>query len=458
MSQSIAENANTAMAAVRQLLGELPHRAYIATFGCQQNEADSEKLRGMAYEMGYEDAAAPQDADLILINTCAIREHAEQKVLSYLGTLKALKAEKPGLVIGVCGCMTAQEHRVNTLRERYPYVSFTLDPASLAAFPAALLDALEGGKRKFLQSGETPPVTEGLPTRRVERHRAWISIMYGCNNFCSYCIVPYVRGRERSRRSADIIREAQEVIAAGCREITLLGQNVNSYHGDCDFATLLDRIAALPGDFSVRFMTSHPKDVPGSLIAVMAKHRDKIAPHFHLPLQSGSDAILARMNRRYTRASYLETVRKLRESIPGIALSTDIIIGFPGETDEDFAATMEVLRTVRFDMIYSFLYSPRKGTPAANMEGQIPQAVRSARMAELLDAQNEIALSLALPYVGKTLRVLADGKGKTPGTVTGRTPENRLVSFEAPESVIGEFVRVKIERAEPFVLRGVLVD
>ncbi len=445
-----------AVAYVKAHFGDAPHTVYVATFGCQQNEADSEKLRGLAHEMGYTDAPSPDTADLVLINTCAIREHAEQKVLSYLGTLKARKTENPTFIIGVCGCMTAQTHRVDIIRERYPYVSFTLDPASLHAFPTALAGALAGEKRKFIMSEETPEIVEGMPIHRMVRHRAWVSIMYGCNNFCSYCIVPYVRGRERSRASSEIIREVESLVADGCREITLLGQNVNSYRGDCDFAALLEKIANLPGDFIVRFMTSHPKDVPDALIDVMARYPERIAPHFHLPLQSGSDEILSRMNRRYTRARYLEIVEKLRTRVPGIALSTDIIIGFPGETDEDFAATLDIIRDVRYDMIYSFLYSPRKGTPAATMEDRVDEPTRARRMAELLAVQREIAEERNGTYVDRVVRVLADGADKTPGVLTGRTPTGHLVHFEASAEVIGTFVNVRITRAEPFALRGII--
>ncbi len=452
------ETLSAATDAVRAHFGNTPHAVFVATFGCQQNEADSEKLRGLAHAMGYTDAAAPADADLILINTCAIREHAEQKVLSYLGTLKALRTARPSLLIGVAGCMTAQGHRVDLLRERYPYVSFTLDPASLHTLPSVVAEALEGGRRRFLMSEETPEIVEGIPTHRTVRHRAWVSVMYGCNNFCSYCIVPYVRGRERSRASEEIVAEVRDLIADGCRDITLLGQNVNSYRSDIDFATLLARLAMLEGDFILRFMTSHPKDVPDALIEVMAAYPDKIAPHFHLPLQSGSDTVLKRMNRRYTRDTYLAIVEKLRARVPGIALSTDIIVGFPGETDEDFAATMEMIRGVRYDMIYSFLYSPRKGTPAATMPDRVDEESRARRMAELLETQKQIAEEISSAYVGRLVRVLADASGKSEGVLSGRTTTNHLVYFEAPETLIGSFVHVRIDRAEPFALRGTIIS
>ncbi len=458
MSELVTQRFDAAISAVRQHFGNTPHKVYVATFGCQQNEADSEKLRGMAHAMGYTDAAEPRDADLILINTCAIREHAEQKVLSYLGTLKAYRMSNPDLLIGVAGCMTAQGHRVDLLKERYPYVSFTLDPASLHSLPVVVNGAIESGRRRFIMSEETPEIVEGVPVSRTVRHRAWVSVMYGCNNFCSYCIVPYVRGRERSRASAEIIAEVQALIADGCREITLLGQNVNSYRSDIDFASLLARLAELDGDFILRFMTSHPKDVPDALIDVMAQYPDKIAPHFHLPLQSGSNDVLRRMNRRYTRETYLAIVEKLRARVGDIAITTDIIVGFPGETDEDFAATMDVIRGVRYDMLYSFLYSPRRGTPAATMPDRVEEDVRARRMAELLEVQKGIAEGVNAAYVGRTMRVLADAAGKTEGTLTGRTMTNHLVCFEAPETLIGEFVDVTIDRAEPFALRGTLTQ
>jgi len=442
-------------AVLRRFAGA-PHTACVMTFGCQQNEADSERLRGMAREMGYTMVDDPAEADLAVFNTCAVREHAEQKVLSRIGQLKAQKALNPDMVIGVCGCMTAQAHRIDALRAHYPYVSFTLDPASLDRFPQAVEQALRHN-RTFLTGGDTPEIVEGIPVQRSEKHRAWVSVMYGCNNFCSYCIVPYVRGRERSRASSDIVREVEELIADGCREITLLGQNVNSYHSDCDFAALLDRLAAIPGDYILRFMTSHPKDVPDDLIAVMARHPDHIAPHFHLPVQSGSDAVLARMNRRYTRETYQETVRKLREAIPGIVLTTDVIVGFPGETEADFCETLDLLRTVRYDLVYSFLYSPRRGTPAAAMGGAVSEAERKDRMARLLAEQEALSAAASQAYLGKTVRVLVDGPSKTGDLFSGRTPGNKLVHFAPEGAGVGDFVWVRITRTEPFALYGTIV-
>ncbi len=442
--------------------------AFVLTFGCQQNEADSEKLRGMAVQMGYRITDRPEEAELILVNTCAIREHAEKKALSVIGQYKHLKAARPSLVIGVCGCMVAQAHRVEAFKMSYPYVDFTLDAASLHRLPEMILARRAGGRREFplpaYEMDEVPPVVEGMPIHRETTWRAWLSIMYGCNNFCSYCIVPYVRGRERSRALADIEAEARALIADGCRDITLLGQNVNSWgrmpdgsFPEGDFAALIGRLAELEGDFRLRFMTSHPKDASDALIATMAAH-EKIARHFHLPLQSGSDAVLARMNRRYTAERYLGIVDRLRAAMPDITLTTDIIVGFPGETEADFEATLDVLRRVRFDMIYSFIYSPRKGTPAAEYPDRVSDDVAHARFERLIALQNEISYEKNRQAEGQTLRVLCDGEKAQDGEVwrSGRTDGGKLVYFIG-DARPGDVVQVKIERAEPFVLRGVRV-
>lgn len=435
-----------------------PHRLFVMTFGCQQNEADSEKIRGYAESFGYRRAQAPEDADLILYNTCAIREHAEQKALSLIGRMKHLKEKNPAILVGVCGCMTAEAHRVEELRTRYPYVDFTLDPATISRLPEVIYKKKTEKKRLFFRGEEKPENVEGIPVQRELRHRAFVSIMYGCNNFCSYCIVPYVRGRERSRASADIMAEVKKLVADGCRDITLLGQNVNSYAGDCDFATLLSRLDGIPGDYVLRFMTSHPKDVSDDLIRVMAESTH-IERHFHLPVQSGSDAVLRAMNRHYDRAHYLSIVKKLREAMPDIVLTTDIIVGFPGETEEDFSATLSLMDEVRFDMIYSFIYSPRKGTPAAERADAVPKDVQSRRFRELLSAQDNYAASCSAPYVGKTLRVLCDGPSKERGDIySGRTSGGKLVHFTSSPDKIGGFVTVKIDRAEPYALYGTVQE
>ena len=431
---------------------------YVMTFGCQQNEADSEKLLGTAMAMGYKKCSAPKEADLILVNTCAIREHAELKALSSIGQFKHIKDKNPELVIGVCGCMTAQQHRCEELKHRYPYVSFTLDPSEMSMLPEILFRHFTEKKRIFPIGESKDNIGEELPVYREGKSKAWLSIMYGCNNFCTYCIVPYVRDRERSRSKEAILREARELAASGVKEITLLGQNVNSYRGECDFSELLSEIASIDGDFLVRFITSHPKDASDELFEVM-RANPKIAKQFHLPLQSGSDRILKLMNRRYDRERYMSLIEKLRSLMPDITITSDIIVGFPGETEEDFEDTLDIIRRARFDMIFSFIYSRRKGTPAAEMEGQVPRKIQNARFERLLQVQNEIAYEKNLDMVGKTYRVLCEGESKGNDSVyTARTEGNKIVHFTDPtgESA-GKFVFVKITRAEPFVLHGELV-
>ena len=435
-------------------------RVYVQTFGCQQNEADSEKLLGLSELMGYTPTADPKEADLILINTCAVREHAELRALSAIGNCKRLREQNPDLIIGVCGCMTAREVRVEKLKKGYPYVSFTLEPATLHRMPLQLAAVMRERRRRVALSEDTGEVAEGLPISRTRRHRAYVSVMYGCNNFCTYCIVPYTRGRERSRASEDVIAEVRALVADGCRDITLLGQNVNSYKSDTDFAGLLERLLRIEGDFILRFMTSHPKDVSDRLIEVIGKNVGKIEPHFHLPLQSGSDRILAAMNRHYTVARYLETVNKLRAAVPDISLTSDIIVGFPGESDEDFENTLDILRQVRFDMVYSFIYSLRSGTPAAEKEKTdgLSEEVKGARMRRLLETAEEIALEANLRLVGRRLRVLCDGVSRGNGRMySGRTDAGKLVHFEATPETVGEFVTVRVDRADPYALHGTIL-
>lgn len=436
-------------------------KCFIRTFGCQQNEADSEQLRGMAHEMGYERAHTPEEADLILVNTCAVREHAELRALSVTGQFKKLKEKNPELMIGVCGCMVTQEHRMDQVKKSYPYVDFLIGTGMLYRFPEILSERLGGGKRSFTVDEAEGSIAEGMPILRESDTTAWVSVMYGCNNFCSYCVVPYTRGRERSRERADIIAEVKEVIAGGAKEITLLGQNVNSYRSEGrDFADLVAEICELPGDFILRFMTSHPKDASRKLIDVMAAH-EKCARQFHLPLQSGSARILDVMNRKYTPESYLSLVRYLREKLPAVAISSDIIVGFPGETEEEFEETLSMLKRVEFDMVYSFIYSPRPLTPAASMECQIPAEVKSSRFDRLLSVQNEISLKKNLRLVGGTERVLIEGESKNAADMlTGRADSNKLVHIPrtpATEALIGKFANVRITKAETFALFGEVV-
>ena len=435
-------------------VGEAAPRCFVQTFGCQQNEADSERIAGLALLMGYIITHDPAEAKLILVNTCAVREHAEKKALSIIGQYKHLKDADPEVIIGVGGCMVTQQHRADQLKRSYPYVSFVFDTASIHTLPELVAGILAGRGRKFFVGGEGN-IAEGIPTHREIAYKAWLSVMYGCNNFCSYCIVPYTRGRERSRTPDAILAEARQLIADGAKDITLHGQNVKSYGpdlGDTTFAELIDAVANLPGDFRLRFMTSHPKDASDELIRVMAKN-EKIVRHFHLPLQSGSDGILSRMNRRYTAEKYYGIVEKLRSAMPDISLSSDIIVGFPGETDEDFEATMDMLRRVQYDAIFSFIYSPRKGTPAAEMTDQVPHDISTARFERMLALQNEISLARNQRFVGRTVRVLAEEISHGDATkVTGRGDSPRPIHFAADPSVIGQFVNVKITAADTFSL------
>jgi tRNA-2-methylthio-N6-dimethylallyladenosine synthase len=431
-------------------------KIYINTFGCQQNEADSENVAGMSVRMGYSLTDAPESADLIVVNTCAVREHAEKKALSVIGQYKHCKKLKPSLVIAVCGCMVSQSHRADEIKMKYPYVDFTFGTSELYKFPELLKKRLKGGKREFLLPTDEPPIAEGVSAERTSDYRAWVSIMYGCNNFCSYCIVPYVRGRERSRDPEEIKTEVSELVKRGYRDITLLGQNVNSYGQkcsfECDFAKLLNDLSDIPGDYKLRFMTSHPKDATHKLVDVMAAS-DHIAKQFHLPAQSGSNAILKAMNRGYTIEKYLDTVDYIREKMPNVTLTSDIIVGFPGETEEDFDATLAMLKRVRFDMVYSFIYSPRKGTPAADMAGQIPENIKGERLRMLIDVQTQIAEEKNAELLGRTLRVLCFGKSKNnEDMLEGRTDGNKIVLFPGSESLEGDYVYVKITETHPFVM------
>ncbi|MBQ7475434.1 MAG: tRNA (N6-isopentenyl adenosine(37)-C2)-methylthiotransferase MiaB [Clostridia bacterium] len=444
----------------RGLFGDAAPGYYIRTFGCQQNEADSEQLAGIAEAMGFVPAPGPEGAKLILVNTCAIREHAEKKALSVIGTYKHVKDADPGVIIGVGGCMAAEAHRAETLKRSYPYVDFVFEPSSAFSLPSLVRDAM-GGTRRFLSAGANG-IAEGLPKVREKAYSAWLSVMYGCNNFCSYCIVPYVRGRERSRRPEDVVEEAKRLVDGGAKNITLLGQNVNSYGKDGDFgcgiAELMRRICRIDGDFELRFMTSHPKDASDELIDVIAEEK-KVVKHFHLPVQSGSDRILAMMNRHYDRERYLSVVEKLRARVPDVTLTSDIIVGFPGEEEKDFLDTLDLMRLARFDMIFSFIYSPRVGTPAAKMEPQIPRDVSAERMERLLALGTALSEERNSRFVGRTLRVLADGVSRTdPGMMTGRGAPARPVHFPGGEELTGKFVNVDITGSGAFWIAGELSE
>ena len=433
-------------------------RVFVMTLGCQQNEADSEKLLGMSEAMGYEETPTPDDASLIIVNTCAIREHAEKRALSIVGQYKHIKARNPELVICICGCMVVQEHRIQDIKMRYPYVDLLFGTSSVHKFPEFLAEKLQRGKRVLKRESGEYLVSEGAPIKRGSSYKAWVSVMYGCNNFCSYCIVPYVRGRERSRKMSDVIAEVKDLVAKGYKDITLLGQNVNSYGKDggedYDFADLLYELDKIEGDYLLHFMTSHPKDATKKLIDVMATSKH-VARQFHLPMQSGSDRVLKAMNRRYDFERYIGIVDYIREKMPDATITSDIIVGFPGETEEDFVDTLRALERARFDMIFSFIYSPRKGTPAAEMEEQIPPEVKSARFERLLACQNAICLDLNKPYEGKIVRVLCEGRSKNNNEVfNGRTEGGKIVFFDADDRDEGSFLNIEIERADTFALYG----
>ena len=427
----------------------------VECFGCQQNEADAERIAGIAEAMGYVPAEGREDADLIVINTCAVREHAELRALSNTGGLKKLKKKNPGLIIAVCGCMAQEQSRTDQLMGSYPYVDIVFGTDRIHTLPELVSKVRERRERIFAVTraphSEFGNIAEGLPAVRPVRHRAWLSVMYGCDNFCSYCIVPYVRGRERSRRERDVLDEARAYIADGAKEITLLGQNVNSYRGEegFDFPSLLLAVCELEGDFRVRFMTSHPKDCSDRLIE--ACRHPKAAPHIHLPFQSGSDRILKLMNRHYTVSQYLERVETIRRVLPDAALTTDVICGFPGETEADFEGTLEVVRQSRFDMIFTFLYSPRPGTMAAEMEDQVPHEVKVRRFGALSELENSIARENNEALVGSVQRVLCDEAGEI---CTGRSGQNKPVSFTSASARVGEFTDVVIKSAEAYRLCG----
>ena len=433
--------------------------AFIVTFGCQQNEADSERLMGQAVLLGYRRVTCAEDADLILYNTCAVREHAELRALSRTGALKHLKSQNKNLLIGLWGCMVTQDHRMQDVKMKYPYVDFVAGTNMLHRLPEILCDVLESGRRRYYVTNDPPQTVEDVPVLRENDIKAYVSIMYGCNNFCTYCVVPYVRGRERSRDPEAVIREVEGLVQSGCRDITLLGQNVNSYApaGGMNFASLLRRLAEIPGDFRLRFMTSHPKDASDELIEVMAEN-EKIARHFHLPMQSGSTEILRRMNRKYTAESYLALAEKIKKRIPDITLTTDIIVGFPGETEKDFEDTFSMVERLRFDSVFSFIFSPRVGTPAADMEDDTPHEEKTARMNRLLKRQADIAAEDHAKLVGKTLSVLCESKEPNEnGLYLGRTSGNLLVFFESGAqkgALYGQFVPVRITASGAANLSG----
>lgn len=423
-------------------------KACVITFGCQQNVSDSERLKGMLCEMGYTIVDETGEADFIIFNTCAVREHAEDRVFGNIGTTKAIKKDRPNTVVAVCGCMVQQEHIAQKIRKSYPYVDIVMGTHVLHRLPEFLYKRLSGGKRIFELSQADNTIVEDIPTKRDGKFKGWLPIMYGCNNFCTYCIVPYVRGRERSREPEKIIEEFKQMIKDGYKDITLLGQNVNSYGKDCshgvNFAKLLRMLNDIEGEFVIRFMTSHPKDCTIELLDTI-KECKKVTRHLHLPFQSGSSRILKKMNRYYDRETYLELIKNAKERIPDVDLTSDIIVGFPGETYEDFKETLSLVREVKFASLFTFIYSKRKGTPAAIMEDPISREEKGRWFSQLLAAQEEVANSNIQKFIGKTFRVLCDAKSERQGYMSGHTMGTAVIEFEASEDLLGEFVNIKVE-------------
>ena len=432
--------------------------AMVETYGCQQNVADSQRIMGMLREMGCGFTRDPFQADVIVINTCAIRENAEKKVFGVVGQLVHAKEKNPSLTICLCGCMAQQEVVAEKIRASYRHVDLIFGPQALWRFPELLYEVYTRHKRVFSIADEHGSIAEGLPVVRESRVRAWVSIMYGCNNFCSYCIVPYVRGRERSREPADILAEIRQLAEDGCREITLLGQNVNSYGKDLDnpmdFAALLEEIDKIPGDYLIRFMTSHPKDAGERLFDAMARCAH-VAKQLHLPVQSGSSRVLKAMNRGYTREQYLEKVRYARSVMPELVLTSDIIIGFPGETEAEAMETVSLIKEVRYDALFTFIYSPRPGTPAARLPDPVSRAEKQVWFDKLLDAQNQISGELHRAYIGKTVRVLVDGEsGDAEWPLSSRTNGGRLVHLKGDPGWIGQYADVRITDSNTWALFG----
>lgn len=430
---------------------------HIVTYGCQMNVHESEKIAGILSGMGYESCDFPEQADIVVFNTCCIRENAENHAFGNIGMLKKLKQAKKDMIIAVGGCLPQQMNKAENLHEKFPYVDIIFGTHNLHDLQS-LIEKKRRQKKTVIEIEDSEgEICEEDKPLRTSYPNAWVNIMYGCNNFCSYCIVPYVRGRERSRDSRKIIEEVRSLIAEGYREITLLGQNVNSYRGDLTFPQLLEEIAKLDGKFRLRFMTSHPKDFSPELIEVMAKY-PKICHCLHLPVQSGSDRILKAMNRKYTSAQYLEKVAALRKRIPDCAITTDLIVGFPGETDEDFRATLALAKEVNFASAFTFVYSKREGTVAAKMPSQVPEEVSKARIMELVELINSQTRALSQTYIGKTIEILCEDYDGKRGLYMGRDDYGRMGYFPCDKNVVGQFVNIKVEQANGVSLTGNIVD
>ena len=432
------------------------------TYGCQQNENDTERIRGVLSEAGYEFTDTAEEADLVIYNTCAVRENAEQKVFGRIGILKHIKDGRPEMIIGLCGCMVQQEHITKKIKSVHNHIDLIFGTHVLYKLPELLYGVIENKKSIVMIPDSEGAIAEDMPILRDVKEKAWVSIMYGCNNFCSYCIVPYVRGRERSRKPEAIISEIKELVSKGCTEISLLGQNVNSYgkdlEEDIDFSDLLRMVNDIDGVERIRFMTSHPKDFGDKLIDAMAEC-EKVCHQLHLPFQAGSDRILNDMNRRYTKADYIEKIEKVKKRIPDISLSTDVIVGFPTETNEDFEETLDVLRKVEYDNIFSFIYSRREGTPAAKLDFVLTEEEIHKNFNRLLEVQNEISLKKNMAYLDTVQLVLVDGVSKNnPETLTGRTESGKAVNFKGTPDMAGKYVKVRITEAHTWSLNGEVVN
>ena len=449
---------NDAAAKALAAFYETPPLAYVRSYGCQQNVNDGEKIKGVLQDVGYGLCDNVEHADLILFNTCAVREHAEQRVFGNVGALKGLKEANPKLLIAVSGCMAQQKEIVEKFKKHYPFVDIVFGVNGIDTLPDILCEKLATRKRVLRMPAERGEIIEDMPIRRDSTFRAWLPIMYGCDNFCSYCIVPYVRGRERSRASADILREFRQLVAEGYKDITLLGQNVNSYGKglpeDITFAALLRMLDAVPGDYRIRFMTSHPKDATRELIDTIANSAH-ISRHLHLPVQSGSNSILAQMNRKYTAEDYLSLIAYAKRRMPEMTYSSDIIVGFPGETEEDFCATEALIREVEYMQLFTFIYSKRTGTAAASMPDPTPHKEKTQRIARVLAIQEQVVAKLGGAMVGKTVRALVEGPGREEGTLTARLDNNMTVDF-AGGAPVGEFADVRVTGVRGAMLKGEL--
>ena len=439
----------------------MTEKYHIVTYGCQMNVHESEKIAGILHRMGYEETSTSEDADIIVFNTCCIRENAENHAFGNIGALKKLKKQKPSLLIAVGGCMTQEKGKPEILRKKFPFIDIIFGTLNLEELETLIIRK-KSQKKKVIEVREKEgEIIEFPDAYRTSYPNAWVNIMYGCNNFCSYCIVPYVRGRERSRKPEYIINEVKGLVAEGYKEITLLGQNVNSYGVDgstgMTFAQLLDAIASIDGDFRLRFMTSHPKDFNEDVVKVMEKHR-KICRLVHLPVQSGSNAVLQAMNRRYTREKYLDEIRMLKSRLPEAEVTTDIIVGFPGETEEDYLQTEALVKEVDFASAFTFVYSKRQGTKAAEMENQIPEDVQKSRIMRLVELVNSLTRKKSEKYLGKTVEILCEDYDEKKGLYLGRDEFGRMGYFKSDKNVVGEFVLLKITSANGISLFGERVD